>query len=71
MENLCLLPQTPLCVVFAFSRMQNEGVGGNCVLANQQEGVKKKKVCYVSCQFENMYVPTFVIKKTYVSLRWL
>lgn len=41
------------------------------MLANQQEGVKKKKVCYVSCQFENMYVPTFVIKKTYVSLRWL
>lgn len=40
------------------------------MLANQQEGVEKKG-CYVSCQFENMYVPTFVIKKTCVSLRWL
>ena len=58
MENLCLLLQTPpvLCLHFPEGRMKVWE--GDVLLANQQEGVKKK-VCYVSYQFENMYILTF------------
>lgn len=63
-------PDASLCCVCVFQKAEWRCWSELLCLPTSKR-VLKKKVCYVSCQFENMYVPTFVIKKTYVSLRWL